>query len=70
VLTETVFRLVSQTEEPLQEAMHLVHMLSLVDPKDSDDLQSIAFVGTKVEAHLREVKQALLGLFAACRARP
>ena len=65
-LSEVIFRLASEMEEPLCEATHLVHVLSLLDPKESSDLVSIAFAATKIETHLHKINECLRSLFVKC----
>jgi hypothetical protein len=52
-------------EEPLREASHLTHVLSLVHAPEATDLESIAFMATKVRGQLRAVERILQLLLAA-----
>jgi hypothetical protein len=64
---ETIFRLLSEMEEPLREASHLVRIISLVDSKHDGDQASITFVATKAETHLSAASATLRSLYAVCR---
>jgi hypothetical protein len=66
-LSEAVFRLANDIEEPLREAIHLVHVLSLLDTKD-DEHEAIAFVANRAETLLKSAKEPLLRIFSVCRA--
>ena len=68
-LSGNIFRLVSEMEDPLREATQLVHLLSLVDPKEGDDLESIAFVATKAQGYLMCLNNTLRNLFSVTRRR-
>lgn len=64
---DSVFVPISETEEPLLEATHLVNTLSILDPKECDDLESIGFVATKAGIRLKELRKIIRKLFVVCR---
>ena len=67
VFEEAVFGLVSEMEEPLREATHFVHALSLITSHDVEDSDSIAFISVNAEMRLKILSTTLRKLFDLCR---
>jgi hypothetical protein len=65
-LSKSVFLIASEMEEPLCDAMHFAYVLSLVEIRESNDYESIAFVATKARVNLERVHSALRQLFEIC----
>jgi hypothetical protein len=66
IYSQSVFQLVSEMEEPLREAVNLVHVISIANVSDGD-LEAVGFVATAARARLNAISGTLKKLFVICR---
>jgi len=66
-IEQLLFSLISEMEEPLHAADHLIKVISLIDVKEPDEYESISFVASEAKRNLSRAKSLLRALFDACR---
>jgi hypothetical protein len=66
-LSEVVLHLISEIEEPLHEATHLICVISSVETNQGGSDQSIAFVAGKAHSKLQTVNDLLQRIFMTLR---